>query len=274
MQRALVTEADIEIEGVIDVNRLQLTNVGFGQTGYNDHIRGLLNYRGTWDVSRFYRFNDLVTQDDLLYLCIVEAGVSGIMPPNPSFWFPWSASAISMGPTGLGGPTGPVGATGSDGVTGYTGERGPTGAIGPTGVVGVTGPRGFTGLAGGTGQAGTIISSQLVTGDVNFKITALTPVTALTATVSAGTHSIFFNASGSSSNGNTTYSFGIYLNGTVVLDSTRTFKSNATQTLATFTRLIVGSTSTITVRLFRVGTPSGTLTLPVNNYSLLIISAP
>lgn len=283
MQRALVTEADIEVEGVLDVNRAQLTDVGFGQTGYNDHIRGILNFRGPYENAKFYRFNDLVDVGPTLYLCIVEAGVSGVTPPNPAFWYPWAPNASASAPTGPTGSTGlqgPSGHTGPQGIPGDATSTGATGLRGPTGVDGATGPMGAMGLIGPTGvqgAAGTTLTSQLISGNVDFMTTALVPIVIVSAVLPTGTHAIFFNASGNSSNGNTLYEFGIYLNGTalgdVVVDSTRRFSSNATQTLSTLTRLTVPIPSPIFVQIRRIGTPSGTITLPATNYSLLIISA-
>ena len=66
----------------------------------------------------------------------------------------------STGPTGMTGPTGSmgnVGPTGATGATGATGSTGPQGATGPTGATGSDGPTGATGPdTGATGATGPI----------------------------------------------------------------------------------------------------------------------
>lgn len=90
-------------------------------------------YRGPWDPSALYTWNDLVLHTGLLWVFNSTFGSPGELSGEPglvqSSWLLFDARRGSTGPEGPQGPQGPAGTPGANGARGIQGEPGPPGAF-------------------------------------------------------------------------------------------------------------------------------------------------
>lgn len=173
----------------------------------------------------------------------------------------------STGATGAAGSTGETGATGTAGATGATGATGTAGATGATGATGTAGTTGATGTAGATGATGTAGatgptgSGAIIPYASGLPVTMTTVLGGLLNTSSIiGFGSSATNISVTGGTIDLTGAAGTLLNFAFSVPRTGTITSLAAYFSTTAALSLLGSTLSITARLFSSSTPNNIFT--------------